>query len=154
MIVTQIATAETSNKVEFHYTIYIAKPVKEVWSAITEKQSVDQYYMAPVLKLELKPGGAISYGGKSPVIEGIVKEVEPSKKLVHTFHFVGSKDPDSTVTYELKAIGDSMCVLDLTHEGFSGPNQTYADITGGWPVILSSLKTFLETGKKMPWPKN
>ena len=46
-----------------------------------------------------------------------------------------------------------MCSLTVTHTGFKSEDQTFADVTGGWPVILSSLKSVLETGKGMPWPK-
>jgi hypothetical protein len=58
------------------------------------------------------------------------------------------------VTYDIEPGGDAMCVLYLTHSGFQSKNQTFTDITGGWPVILSSLKTLLETGKPLPWPNN
>ena len=50
-------------KPEFHYTTFIAKPAKEVWSALTQKKIIDQYFMAPAHTLELKEGGRISYGG-------------------------------------------------------------------------------------------
>ena len=62
-----IAAASTaqSMKPEFHYTILIGKPAADVWSALTEKAKIDQYYMAPVHTLELKKGGRISYGGKT-----------------------------------------------------------------------------------------
>ncbi len=140
-------------KPEFHYTILIAKPAADVWSALTEKKMVDQYYMAPLHTLELKKGGKISYGVDKEMIIGTITEFEASKTLVHTFKFAGSEDPETRVAYEIKAIGDAMCSLTISHTGFEAENQTFADISGGWPVIASSLKTVLETGKSMPWPK-
>jgi uncharacterized protein YndB with AHSA1/START domain len=139
-------------KPEFHYTIFIAKPATEVWAALTEKKTIDQYYMAPVHTLELKKGGRISYGGKSELITGLITALEAPKTLVHTFKFAGSEDPETRVAYEIKPIGDSMCSLTISHTGFQEKDQTYADVTGGWPVIASSLKTLLETGRGMPWP--
>ena len=146
--------AEPAAKTEFHYTVFIGKPPKEVWNALTQKEFVRQYHLAPLLTLELKKGGKIAYGTKdSELISGVVKELSEPNKLVHTFHFTGSKDPETTVTYDIEAVGDSMCVLRLTHSGFTAGNKSYADISGGWPVIASSLKTLLETGKPLPWPK-
>lgn len=140
-------------KPEFHYTILIAKPATDVWSALTEKKIIDQYYMAPVHTLELKKGGKISYGGEAVLITGTITELEAPKRLAHTFKFVGSGDPETRVEYEIQPIGESMCLLKISHTGFQGDNQTFADISGGWPVIASALKTFLETGQGMPWPK-
>lgn len=140
-------------KPEFHYTILIAKPAADVWSALTEKKLIDQYYMVPLHTLELKKGGKVSYGVDKEMISGMITEFEAPKTLVHTFKFAGSEDPETRVAYEIKAIGDAMCSLTISHSGFEAENQTFADISGGWPVIASSLKTLLETGKNMPWPK-
>ena len=140
-------------KPEFHYTILIAKPAVDVWSALTEKKMIDQYYMVPLHTLELKKGGKISYGVDKEMIIGTITEFEAPKTLVHTFKFAGSEDPETRVAYEIKPIGDAMCSLTISHTGFEAENQTFADIRGGWPVIASSLKTLLETGKSMPWPK-
>jgi uncharacterized protein YndB with AHSA1/START domain len=140
-------------KPEFHYTLFIAKPAKDVWSALTEKKTIDQYYMAPVHKLELKKGGQISYGGDKELISGTIIELQAPKILVHTFKFSGSDDPETRVSYQIKPIGEAMCSLSISHTGFKAEDQTYADISGGWPVIASSLKTLLETGRTLPWPQ-
>lgn len=139
-------------KPEFHYTLFIAKPAKEVWSALTNKKTIDQYYMAPVHTLELKKGGRISYGADAELISGTITEMKAPEKLVHTFRFAGSDDPETSVAYVIKPVGESMCSLTISHTGFQAEDQTFADITGGWPVIASSLKTLLETGRGLPWP--
>jgi len=140
-------------KPTFHYTIFIARPAQDVWDALTQKPLVDRYYMAPLQKLELEKGGRIAYGDKVALIMGRVMEIEPPKKLVHSFAFTGSTDPESVVSYEIAAVGDRMCSLSITHSGFASENQSYTNISGGWPVIASSLKTLLETGKSLPWPE-
>jgi uncharacterized protein YndB with AHSA1/START domain len=139
---------------EFHQTIFIGKPAKEVWDALTTKTTVDQYYMAPLLVLDLKKGGRIAYGRETAMIEGMITELDASRKLSHSFRFAASTGPETLVAYEVEPVGDAMCALHLTHSGFKKEDQTFADITGGWPVILSSLKTLLETGKPLPWPKD
>jgi uncharacterized protein YndB with AHSA1/START domain len=103
--------------------------------------------------LELGAGGKISYGRESEDICGKVIAVDAPKKFVHSFNFKNSTDPETTVTYDIKPMGDSMCSLTIKHTGFPNANQTYGHISGGWPVIASSLKTFLETGHTLPWPK-
>lgn len=140
-------------KPEFHYTILIAKPAREVWSALTEKKTIDQYYMAPVHTLELRKGGTISYGGDAELLTGTITEFEEPKSLVHTFRFAGSDDGETLVAYRIEPIGDSMCSLTISHTGFKAEDQAFADVSGGWPVIASSLKTVLETGHGLPWPK-
>jgi len=115
---------------------------------------IDQFYMAPVHTLELKKGGKISYGSEAEVITGTISVLEAPKTLVHSFKFAGSDDPETLVAYEIEAIGELMCSLTISHTGFRAEDQTFANITGGWPVIASSLKTLLETGRGLPWPKN
>lgn len=139
---------------EFHYTIFIAKPASDVWSALTEKKLIDQFYMAPVHTLELKKGGKISYGSEAEFIIGTITDLEAPKTLVHTFKFAGSGDPETRVAYEIEPVGELMCSLTISHTGFRAADQTFANVTGGWPVIASSLKTLLETGRGLPWPKN
>jgi uncharacterized protein YndB with AHSA1/START domain len=140
-------------KPEFNYTVFIAKPAKDVWSALTEKKIIDQYYLAPVHTLELKKGGRISYGAETELITGTIVELEEPKTLVHTFKFAGSDVPETRVAYVIEPIGDLMCSLTISHTGFKAEDQAFADVTGGWPVIASSLKTLLETGRGLPWPK-
>lgn len=137
---------------EFNYTIYIGKPVDAVWAALTEKALIDRYYLTPLFSLDLRPGGHIGYGGSSELITGEVLEVEAPKKLVHTFRFTDREEAASTVTYEVTAFGDAVSILALTHSGFGAESQTFIDISGGWPVIASSLKTLLETGETLRWP--
>ena len=136
---------------EFRYTIFIAKPAPEVWKALTEKEIIDQYYLAPVHTLELEKGGAISYGGETEVISGTITELVVPEELVHTFKFVGSDDAATKVSYTIDAFGDSVCSLTIAHTGFQKEDQSFANITGGWPIVASSLKTLLETGKGLPW---
>jgi uncharacterized protein YndB with AHSA1/START domain len=144
---------EKHTPLAFRYTVYIGRPATDVWSALIEKSQVDQYYLAPLHSLELHTGGRISYGMDRELIAGRVVELSPPIKLAHTFRFCNSDEPESTVTYTIERIGGEMCVLHLSHDGFGPRSQSYSDVCHGWPVILASLKTVLETGKKLPWPR-
>jgi hypothetical protein len=79
--------------------------------------------------------------------------VETERRLVMTWnaHWDESvnKDRASRVTYEHSAAG-SATKLRLVHDGFEGENATYAGSIEGWPLMLSSLKSILETGKALP----
>jgi uncharacterized protein YndB with AHSA1/START domain len=153
LFATTAFTSAQPMKPEFHYTTFIAKPAKDVWSALTEKKTIDQYYMAPVHTLELKKGGRISYGCDTELMSGTITELEAPKTLVHTFKFTGSDDPETQVAYHIEPIGDAMCSLTISHTGFKAEDQTFGKVAWGWPVIASSLKTLLETGRTLPWPK-
>ena len=161
LITTPLANADSANQSTdpvvkgpiFERVIFIGVPAAKVWSAITKPEIVNQYYLAPLAKLELKAGGKIYYGSEAEhLIEGEVLEVVDGLKLVHSFKFPQSTDPTTRVTYEIQPMGE-MCALTLRHDQFPTANQTYSDVNGGWDVILSSLKTLLETGKTLPWPK-
>lgn len=139
---------------EYTRTVYIGANAAKVWDALVNPEIVNKYYLAPLAKIELKKGGEIYYGSeKHKMISGVVKEAIPNEKLVHTFKFAHrSKEPSSTVSYAIHEMGE-MCALTLKHDGFVSKEGTYQDITFGWETILSSLKTLLETGKTLPWPK-
>ena len=147
------AVAQTPGQDAFRYTLFIARPAPEVWNALTSKRIVDQYYLAPLGEDINSLSQDFYYGSEeNKVILGQVLDYRENERLVHSFRF--SHEPEAAktvVTFELDAIGE-MSALHLTHDGFEGETQTYHDIAGGWPVILSNLKTLLETGAPLPWP--
>lgn len=141
----------------YQQTLFIAAPAAQVWELLTNPADVSRYYLCPLQAIDLQRGGRITYGvdGQS-FITGKVLEVEPQRKLVHSFRFSTQVQPsaengDSRVTYQIVPMG-AMCELKLTHDGFGLDGQTYASIADGWPSILSGLKTLAETGKPLPWP--
>lgn len=139
---------------DFFATFYIAAPAETVWQAITDAQIVDRYFLAPVGKIELQIDGVIFYGrDEERVIDGKIIEIELGHRLAHSFAFGHRPDePPSRVIYEIEAMGQ-MCALRLTHTGLENAPATAADVRGGWPQILSGLKTWLETGRALPWPR-
>lgn len=91
-----------------------------------------------------------------PIEEGAARgilEVEPEKRLAMTWsaHWSDSvtNDPPSRVTYELSPAGASQTKLRVIHDGFDAPTATYTESAAGWPLMLSSLKSLLETGKPL-----
>ena len=83
--------------------------------------------------------------GSSTIYAGQVLEVEPNRRLVHTFTFPELSEEPTRVTYEIVPLGD-VVRLTMTHEGFDGETETYRMVRGGWAPIFDGLKTLLETG--------
>ena len=61
-------------------------------------------------------------------------------------------DPPSRITWEIESVGDELCKLTVVHDGFEEQTATFGQIAGGMPLILSGLKTLLETGEPLPTP--
>ena len=132
------------------YVTYIKTTKEKLWEATTKGELTKQYFYGTELTGEIKPGGKIEYvgvdkeGNKKIEVTGNVKEVIQHEKFVHEFDFPGSTESPSRVTYELEE-ADGLVKLILTHDQFDADSKVYEETQGGWPYILSGLKTFLET---------
>jgi uncharacterized protein YndB with AHSA1/START domain len=136
------------------YDIYIAAPVDKVWKALTDASQTPQYFYGGRVTSSFKKGAAISYLGDGDfnLLDGEILEVKPENRLVTTFQARWddkvSKDKPSRVAWDLTPIGGATRV-SLVHDRFAGETTTYQQSADGWNVILSSLKTYLETGKPL-----
>ena len=143
---TSTTSAAPAHPVTFTSTIYIRGTIDQVWQALTDPKQVSRYYMCSAMTIGHAVGEPMTYGNRGKIlIEGTVTDYQPGKALGHTFHFTGRPDAATQVRYNLDSDGP-LVALTLTHEGFNEENQTFADISGGWPYILSNLKTWVETG--------
>jgi uncharacterized protein YndB with AHSA1/START domain len=146
-----------SKKLEYTYDIYIAAPVGKVWKGIVDPEMTKEYVFGTRLQSKLKKGAPYAYVGDGDftVVDGEILEVEPEKRLVMTWnaHWDDSvaKDRASRVSYELVAAGQATTKLRVVHDDFEGPTATYTGSTGdqGWSLMMSSLKSLLETGKPL-----
>lgn len=133
---------------EFSQSLISATPPEEVWLALTDPTRVSEYHLAPLRILEPRKGGRIIYGPEgNDMIVGEVTEFTPGRCLEHTFRFMPghmgtANDPETLVRYDIAA-GPEGTKLTLTHSGFPEENQTYANISGGWPYILEGLGKYL-----------
>jgi uncharacterized protein YndB with AHSA1/START domain/DNA-binding transcriptional ArsR family regulator len=138
------------------YEVYIRTTPEQLWRAITSPEYTRRYFYGGVYEASWQAGTPYRtrlQDGSVP-FEGELLEVEPPCRLVYTFHYVGDDDtrPEqpSRVTWEIAPAGE-MCRLTVVHDGFApGELKTYARVGGGWPYILSSLKSVLETGTPLP----
>jgi uncharacterized protein YndB with AHSA1/START domain len=138
------------------YEIYIKTTPEVLWEAITDPEIRAKYNFgtgmygdwAPGAKQEMRSAKADLTLGTSEVLE-----VDPPRRLVQTleanFSPEAAAEGSSRVTWEIEAVGDS-CRLTVIHDQMrDGANE---QLYGGWPMILSGLKTWLETGELLTTP--
>jgi len=126
-------------------SVTINRSVDDVWAALVTKSIVDTYYFLPVSGDITAAEQAIYYGTKDQqLISGKVLELQSPSIFKHSFKFAGDDQANSIVTYSLEA-KENATKLTLTHEGYEMDTQSYADIAGGWPIILDGMKSKLES---------
>ena len=138
------------------YEIFIKTTPEQLWEAIVNPEIRARYNFGAAVNSEWKVGSPLSVDVEKHGVhlgEGEVLEVDPPRRLVHTmvcqWDDAVRAEGTTRVTWEIEPVGDS-CHLTLTHDQMrEGAN---AQIFGGWPMILSGLKTWLETGELLTTP--
>jgi|SRR4051794_4566971 DNA-binding transcriptional ArsR family regulator len=138
------------------FEIYIKTTPERLWEAITDGEMRRVYSFGVGVQSDWTPGSsyqAIHPGSPRPISAGENLELDPPRRLVQSFRALWSDDVEqegtSRVTWEIEPVGDS-CRLRVTHDELrEGAND---QLYGGWPMILSGLKTLLETGETLTTP--
>ncbi len=147
---------EKEKVMEKVFEIYIKTTPERLWEAITDSELRSKYSFGVAIASDWTPGSpyeAKHPRASGPIHVGEIVEVDPPRRLVQSMTALWSEDVKregaSRVTWEVEPVGDS-CRLTVTHdelrEGASG------ELYGGWPMILSGLKTLLETGETLTTP--
>ncbi|MGI8764248.1 MAG: ArsR/SmtB family transcription factor [Ilumatobacteraceae bacterium] len=147
---------QLENPMEKVFEIYIRTTPERLWEAITDPEIRSKYNFGSRLTSEWTPGSRyeMSHPGADGLLgEGENLEVDPPRRLVQSMVALWSDDAKSEgtsrVTWEIEPIGDS-CRLTVTHDQLrDGANE---ELYGGWPMILSGLKTWLEIGESLTTP--
>lgn len=141
------------SKPEFVYTTYIRTTPEKLWHALTDREFSHKYWMDCILTSDWKVGSRMTMERHGELKnECVILESDPPKKL--SFSWQSVFDPDmrkekpSRVTYILEPQGDTVR-LTVTHEGFADGSKTLPSVAFGWPMVLASLKSILETGKPL-----
>jgi DNA-binding transcriptional ArsR family regulator len=144
---------ETMEKI---YEIYIKTTPDKLWEAITNSEMRKKYTFGLVMKSDWTPGSrveAVHPNAPGILSDGENLEVEPPWKLVQSFNALWSdevkREGTSRVTWEIEQVADS-CRLTVTHDQLR--ENAHSELYGGWPMILSGLKTLLETGELLTTP--
>lgn len=151
------------------YRIWIKATPEQIWDALTNPDTLGRYGYGGRYDLDVRPGGAyrvgateqmLEAGAPELMLEGEYVEVEAPRRLVQTWHarfdehFVA--EPPTTVTHELEPGKGGVTKLTLTHDVEGAPlvaaitSGESVEAGGGFPWVLSDLKTLLETGETLP----
>jgi uncharacterized protein YndB with AHSA1/START domain len=138
------------------FEIFIKTSPERLWEAITDAKLRARYSFGVETASEWTEGSA--YQGSVPgvvdIAEGENLEVDPPHRLVQTFTALWSDDVKaygaSRVTWEIEPVGEDSCRLTVVHDQL--PEGASSELYGGWPMILSGLKTLLETGEDLTTP--
>jgi uncharacterized protein YndB with AHSA1/START domain len=144
---------ETMEKV---FEIYIKTTPERLWEAITDTELRRQYTFGVGVTSDWTPGShyeGVHPMAPTPITEGENLEIDPPRRLVQSFRALWSdevkSEGTSRVTWEIEPVADS-CRLTVTHDQLH--EHANSEIYGGWPMILSGLKTLLETGETLTTP--
>ncbi len=137
------------------FEIYIKATPERVWQAITDPEQRAVFSFGVQTASDWTTGSTYraSVPGVFDIAEGENLVVDPPRLLVQSFNALWSDEikaqGTTRVTWEIDPVGDS-CRLTVVHDQL--PETANAELYGGWPMILSGLKTLLETGEKLTTP--
>jgi uncharacterized protein YndB with AHSA1/START domain len=142
------------SKAKFVYVIYIASTAEKVWKALLDGEMTKQYWAHENVS-DWKPGSKWEHRrfdeARTVDLIGEVVECVPPRRLVLTWiepRDAADKGKHSRVTLELETVA-GMVRLTVTHDELQEGSEMQRKISNGWPRVLSSLKSFLETGRPL-----
>jgi uncharacterized protein YndB with AHSA1/START domain len=152
-------------KPSFVYVTYIATTPEKVWQAMVDTEVMRQYWIGPSADCERvnvsdwKPGSRWEHqrldAARTVDMTGKVVESDPPRRLVYTWARPAEAEDaskHSRVSIDIEPQGNGIVRLTVTHEDLERDPQMLTGISGGWPRVLSNLKTLLETGRPLPRP--
>jgi uncharacterized protein YndB with AHSA1/START domain len=139
------------------FEIYIRTTPERLWEAITDPDQRAKYNFGSTYTSDFRPGSRfeVSHPKADGLLgEGENLEVDPPRRLVQSMVALWSdevkSEGTSRITWEIEPIGEDSCRLTVTHDELrEGANE---ELYGGWPMILSGLKTWIETGEVLTTP--
>jgi len=141
-------------KPRFVYVTYIRTTPTKLWKALTDAEVTRTYFYDTRMESDWKQGSSwrmLMPDGRV-ADAGEVLEVEPERRMVLTWHkeFIPElkAEGDTRLTYELEQVGDAV-KLTITHESHLPESKMIQAVSNGWPLILASLKSLLETGESL-----
>jgi len=138
------------------FEIFIKTTPERLWEAITDPEQRAKYSFGVETHSDWTTGSSYRSGvrGVIDIAEGENVEVDPPNRLVQTFTALWSDEVKeagaSRVIWEIEPVGEDSCRLTVVHDQL--PKGANAELYGGWPMILSGLKTLLETGEQLTTP--
>jgi uncharacterized protein YndB with AHSA1/START domain len=144
------------SKPEFIYVTYIETTPEKLWEALTDSEFTKRYWWDTAVVSDWKVGSpfALVLNGTTTDV-GEILEADRPRRLSYTFHHIlneaARKERPSRVTFVIEPHG-KLVKLTLTHEDFAEGSVIIDGISKGWPAIMSSLKSLLESGEALLIP--
>jgi uncharacterized protein YndB with AHSA1/START domain len=139
------------------YVIYIAAPAEKVWAALTSSEFTRQYFFGRLIESDWQRGSPwiLRMPDGRVDVRGTVRESNPPHRLVVTWNvgWTEQKLPECVVSYDIDIVGEDLVRLTMTEAHPSPiPGNLLEGGRRGWPMILSGLKSLLETGRPLRIP--
>jgi uncharacterized protein YndB with AHSA1/START domain len=154
---------------KFVYVTYIRTTPEKLWQALTTREFISQYWSGGPAGVDPQPGSPVKWeiGGEVRDLDQVVLESEPYRRLSYSWHTYQReysemfgwtdeqfaemvKEKRSKVTFDIEPAGPAVR-LTITHDDFVPGSEMLRGVSQGWPQILSSLKSLLETGEPLSW---
>jgi uncharacterized protein YndB with AHSA1/START domain/DNA-binding transcriptional ArsR family regulator len=157
------------DKPEFVYTTYIHTTPERLWQALTEPAFTERYW-GMAFETDWQTGSTMVLHQQGVTVvdpEQVVLEAEPYRRLSYTWHTFTPEwaaahgvdqalaaewgaEPRSKVAFDIEDGGNGVVKLTVVHDGFEPGSAVLQGVSGGWPAVISALKTLVETGSPMP----
>jgi uncharacterized protein YndB with AHSA1/START domain len=135
------------------YQVFIRATPEQIWEAITTPEFTEKYFYGTKVTVDADRYSSLGQDG-GQLVWGDVSEFEPPRRLVHSWRSM--YDPEmaaeqaSCVAWEIEPREGGFSLLTVTHDGLENSPKTAESVSGvGWMMVLSGLKTLLETGKPL-----
>ena len=142
----------TANRSQFVYVTFIRTTPAKLWAALTDPQFTRQYWFGTSVESDWKKGSGWQLVGSSgkTTDSGEILEIDPPRRMVIRWQNVWKPELEAEgptrCTFELEPIEHAV-KLTVTHEIERPDAKVITAVSGGWPIILSNLKSLLETGE-------
>jgi uncharacterized protein YndB with AHSA1/START domain len=144
------------DKPSFVYVTYINSTRERVWQALTDGALTSQYWFGHRIESDWTVGAPLKfYEDGRQVHDDRILTCEPPALLSYTWHSLlkdFENEPVSRVTFTLEEAGDQV-KLTMVHDEFGDGGKMLRAVSQGWPAVLSSLKSLLETGSPLKIPR-
>ena len=141
------------SKPVFVYTTYIETSADRLWHALTDGDFTERYWFGHRITSDWKVGSPYRFANQGKTtVEGEVLVSDPPRRLAYSWNNRKEEakgEGTSRVTFDLEPRG-KVIKLTVTHDELGEDGKTLRDISGGWPLVMASLKSMLETGRALP----
>ena len=140
------------SKLEYVYVTYIETTAEKLWQALTDGDFTERYWFGHRVTSDWAVGAAYRFTNQGkPMVEGKVLVSDPPRRLAYSWDVVkegAARERTSRVTFDLVPRG-KVIKLVVTHDEIDEGGTTLRDVSAGWPLVLASLKSILETGRPL-----